>query len=50
MWEPPEMTRHDSSERHFMELALEQARLAAEHGDVPIGAVLVDAEGQVRGR
>ena len=33
-----------------MELALEQARLAAEHGDVPIGAVLVSADGVVTGR
>jgi tRNA(Arg) A34 adenosine deaminase TadA len=31
----------------FMSLALEQARLAAARGEVPIGAVLVDAAGQV---
>lgn len=34
----------------LMELALAEARLAAEHGDVPIGAILVDAEGTVVGR
>lgn len=28
-----------------MELALEEARLAAGHGDVPVGAVLLDAGG-----
>lgn len=33
-----------------MELALAEARLALEHGDVPIGAVLVDADGRVVGR
>ncbi len=44
------MELHDSSDRRFMELALEQARLAATHGDVPIGAVLVSAEGVVTGR
>ncbi len=31
----------------FMELALEQARKAAEAGEVPVGAVLVDAQGAV---
>ena len=30
-----------------MRLALQQARLAAEHGDVPIGAVVVDPTGAV---
>ena len=30
-----------------MRLALEQARLAAEHGDVPIGAVVLDPAGAV---
>jgi tRNA(adenine34) deaminase len=33
-----------------MRLALEEARLAAEAGDVPIGAVVVDASGEVIGR
>lgn len=31
----------------YMELALEQARKAAEAGEVPVGAVLVDATGAV---
>ncbi len=33
-----------------MRLALGEARLAATHGDVPIGAVVVDARGTVVGR
>ena len=33
-----------------MRLALEEAARATEHGDVPIGAVLVDADGQVLAR
>ena len=33
-----------------MGVALEEARLAVDHGDVPIGAVLVDAAGQVVAR
>jgi len=31
----------------WMELALTEARRAVEHGDVPIGAVLVDPDGKV---
>jgi len=30
-----------------MELALEEARAAMEHGDVPVGAVMLDPEGNV---
>jgi tRNA(adenine34) deaminase len=30
----------------FMRLALAEARLAAEHGDVPIGCVVVDGDGR----
>jgi tRNA(adenine34) deaminase len=30
-----------------MAAALDEARSAAEHGDVPVGAVLVDTEGQI---
>lgn len=30
-----------------MELALAEARAAAEHGDVPVGAVVLDAAGEV---
>ena len=33
-----------------MRLALEEARLAPGHGDVPIGAVVLDAQGQVIGQ
>lgn len=35
------------SDAHFMGLALRQARLAQERGEVPVGAVLVDGAGQV---
>jgi tRNA(Arg) A34 adenosine deaminase TadA len=38
-----------SRDEHFMTLALEQARLGAERGEVPVGAVLVQ-EGEVIGR
>jgi tRNA(adenine34) deaminase len=37
------------SDDHFMRLALEEARKALEHGDVPVGAVAVRA-GEVIGR
>jgi len=42
------MSRSSITRLHegFMSLALEQARQAAEHGDVPVGAVVV-SEGQV---
>ncbi len=30
-----------------MDRALDEARLAASHGDVPVGAVLVDSEGNI---
>ena len=33
----------------FMELAIEQAKLAHAKGEVPVGAVMVDASGQVIG-
>jgi len=33
-----------------MDVALEEAALAVEHGDVPIGAVLIDADGNVVAR
>jgi tRNA(adenine34) deaminase len=32
---------------YWMTLALQEAALAASHGDVPVGAVLVDRQGQV---
>ena len=37
-------------DKWFMELALEQAALAREIGEVPIGAVVVDRAGEVVGR
>lgn len=37
-----------SRDEHFMALALEQARLGAAHGEVPVGAVLV-VDGDVAG-
>jgi tRNA(adenine34) deaminase len=38
-WRP--MTDSGKADRIFMEAALEQARLAAERGEVPVGAVVV---------
>jgi tRNA(adenine34) deaminase len=35
------------SDADYMQLALKQAELAAERGEVPVGAVLVDARGAV---
>ena len=40
------MTEHE----HDMSLALELAREAANHGEVPVGAVVVGPDGQVLGR
>lgn len=34
----------------YMSLALKLAREAAEHGEVPVGAIVVDASGRVVGR
>ncbi|KAL4860024.1 tRNA(adenine(34)) deaminase [Chlorella vulgaris] len=34
-------------DRHYMQLALEQAQLAFDAGEVPVGAVLVSASGEV---
>lgn len=34
-------------DRDYMALAMEQARQAAERGEVPVGAVLVDQDGQI---
>lgn len=39
-----------SSPEDFMRLALEEADRAAEHGDVPVGAVVVSAQGIVLAR
>ena len=38
------------TDEKFMKLALEEAALAPEHGDVPVGAVLVDAGGNIVSR
>lgn len=35
------------SDSDWMQLALDQARVAAEQGEVPVGAVLVDAAGEL---
>lgn len=32
-----------------MRLALDEARLAADHGDIPIGAIVLDGDGRVLG-
>ncbi len=37
-------------EVHYMGLALAQARLAQSRGEVPVGAVLIDEQGQVIGQ
>ncbi|PWI57539.1 nucleoside deaminase [Sulfoacidibacillus thermotolerans] len=42
------MIREDHE--YFMELALHEARRAYDLGEVPIGAVVIDKEGQVLGR
>lgn len=46
------MTLHAPDDLRFMELALDEARAAADAGEVPVGAILVDGSGQVvaRGR
>lgn len=44
--EEPIHEEHQSTDEHFMQLALEQAQQAALTGEVPIGAVVV-CEGQV---
>jgi len=38
------------SPAQYMEVALTEARLAAERGEVPIGAVLVDSDGRIIAR
>ena len=35
------------SDEHYMRLAIEEAKSAARRGEVPVGAVLVNAEGEV---
>jgi tRNA(adenine34) deaminase len=43
------MTLNDTHDPAFMKAALEEARLAAERGEVPVGAVVV-VEGQIAAR
>ena len=43
----PSHPKADGVDVHFMRLALAQARAAAQAGEVPIGAVLVNAAGDV---
>ncbi len=38
------MDDQQQRDHYFMELALEQARIGAEHGEVPVGAVLVNTD------
>jgi tRNA(adenine34) deaminase len=45
-----EGTRDGTTEETLMGLALAEAALALEHGDVPVGAIVVDASGAVIGR
>ena len=45
---PDSLAKH--SPKQYMAVALAEARLAAERGEVPIGAVLVDAAGQIIAR
>jgi tRNA(adenine34) deaminase len=40
----------DNADLAFMAIALEEADLAAQAGDVPIGSVVVDSRGQLIGR
>jgi tRNA(adenine34) deaminase len=42
----PSLDQHE----HWMHVALHEARAAAEHGDVPIGAVVVSDAGHIIGR
>ncbi len=46
MQRPSDAKRCDAD---WMELALKQARAATEHGDVPVGAVLVGPDGELLG-
>ncbi|MFO0755239.1 MAG: tRNA adenosine(34) deaminase TadA [Byssovorax sp.] len=41
---------HRADDERWMALAIEEAALAAAAGEVPVGAVIVDAEGQLVGR
>jgi tRNA(adenine34) deaminase len=41
---------HETRDLEFMDLALRLARLAEDSGEVPVGAIVVDSEGNVAGR
>ena len=41
------MRRFDEEDRKYMRLALSRAQLALEKGEVPVGCVLVSAQGEV---
>lgn len=49
---PPEAKTRvtQAQDETFMRLAIEEARRAAEAGDVPVGAIVVDASGNIVGR
>lgn len=44
------MTQPTPRDVSFMRVALEEARRAGEDGDVPVGAIVVDADGTIIGR
>lgn len=44
---PATITKQDEL---FMGMALAEARQAARHGEVPVGAIVVDSDGQILGR
>ena len=46
---PPD-TRPFLDDAHYLQLALQQARMAAQAGEVPVGAVVVSASGKVLGQ
>ena len=46
----PSLARAIAEDEHYMRLALDEARVARDLGEVPVGAVLVDDEGEVMAR
>ena len=46
----PSLARAVAEDEHYMRLALDEARVARDLGEVPVGAVLVDDEGEVMAR
>ncbi len=41
---------YDIHDEYYMRLALDEARAAADEGEIPIGAVVVDSAGNIIGR